>query len=123
MPFDGIVTKCVVDELRDKLVGGRVDKIFQPERDELLINIRAKGENLKLLLCANPNFPRIHLTSVSKENPAVPPVFCMLLRKHIGGGRITDIVFHDFERIVTICIEAVNELGDVVTKKLVIEIF
>jgi len=122
MPFDGIVTKCVVDELREQLDGGRIDKIFQPEKDELLINIRAKGENLKLLLCANPNFPRIHLTSVSKENPAVPPVFCMLLRKHIGGGRITDIVFHDFERIVTICIEAVNELGDVVTKKLVIEI-
>lgn len=122
MPFDGIVTKCVVEELREKLDGGRIDKIFQPEKDELLINIRAKGENLKLLLCANPNFPRIHLTSVSKENPAVPPVFCMLLRKHIGGGKITDIVFHDFERIVTICIEAISELGDVVTKKLVIEI-
>lgn len=122
MPFDGIVTKCVVDELRDKLIGGRVDKIFQPEKDELLINIRAKGENLKLLLCANPNFPRIHLTTVTKENPSVPPVFCMLLRKHIAGGKIIDILFHDFERIVTICIEAVNELGDVVTKKLVIEI-
>lgn len=122
MPFDGIVTKCVVDELREQLDGGRIDKIFQPEKDELLINIRAKGENLRLLLCANPNFPRIHLTNVSKENPMVPPTFCMLLRKHMSGGKITDILFHDFERIVTICVEAVNELGDLVTKKLVIEI-
>jgi len=122
MPFDGIVTKCVVDELRLQLDGGRIDKIFQPEKDELLINIRARGESVKLLLCANPNFPRIHLTDISKENPMVPPVFCMLLRKHIAGGKITDILFHDYERIVTICIEAINELGDLVTKKLVIEI-
>jgi len=122
LPFDGIVTKCVVEELNNLLAGGRVEKIFQPEADEIIINIRSKGENHKLLLSASANYPRIHLTSASRENPAVPPVFCMLLRKHISGGRITGFEFHDFERIITMHVEAVNELGDPTVKKLIIEI-
>lgn len=122
MPFDGVVTKCIVDEFKATLIGGRIDKIFQPEKDELIINIRSQSKNYKLLMSANPSYPRVHFTEVSKENPAVPPVFCMLLRKHLGGGKITDVIFHDFERIVTICAESINELGDLVTKKLVIEI-
>lgn len=122
MPFDGIVAKCVAVELREALIGGRVEKIFQPEPDEIIINIRSKGQNLKLLMSASPNYPRIHLTSTAKENPAVPPVFCMLLRKHISGGRITDIEFENFERIIAICIEATNELGDLTYKKLLIEV-
>ncbi|MCX7711944.1 MAG: NFACT family protein [Clostridia bacterium] len=122
MPFDGIVTKCVAVELSEALAGGRIEKIFQPEPDEILINIRAKGQNLKLLMSASPSYPRMHVTSTSKENPAVPPVFCMLLRKHISGGRITGVEFNDFERLIGLCIEATNELGDLTYKKLIIEI-
>ncbi|MCX7748129.1 MAG: NFACT family protein [Clostridia bacterium] len=122
MPFDGVVVKSVANELGDLLVGGRVEKIFQPEKDEILIHIRAKGENLKLLLSASATHPRIHITDVTKENPLNPPVFCMLLRKHLTGGRVTNIGFHDFERVLSLHIESINELGDLTEKKLIIEI-
>ncbi|RCX09306.1 putative ribosome quality control (RQC) complex YloA/Tae2 family protein [Anaerobacterium chartisolvens] len=122
MPFDGVVTKCVAGELSDAIAGGRVEKIFQPETDEIIIGIRAKGCNQKLLLSANPNYPRIHLTGILKENPAVPPVFCMLLRKHLSGGKILSVEFADFERIITLKIESTNELGDLSVKNLIIEI-
>ncbi|NMB96369.1 MAG: fibronectin/fibrinogen-binding protein [Clostridiaceae bacterium] len=122
MPLDGIVADCIVNELDLKLTGGRIDKIFQPEPDEIVIFIRSKGSNNKLLLSANPNYPRIHLTEVSKDNPSTPPVFCMLLRKHLVGGKITGFDFHDYERIISVNIESVNELGDISTKKLIIEI-
>ncbi|HHW32204.1 MAG TPA: fibronectin/fibrinogen-binding protein [Clostridiaceae bacterium] len=122
MPFDGIVTKCVVNELKDKIIDGRIEKIFQPESDEILINIRAKGRNYKLVLSANASYPRIHLVRESKENPSAPPMFCMLLRKYLSNGRIIDIGFHDYERIVTISVESANEMGDLSEKKLIIEI-
>ncbi|AEV69130.1 Rqc2 family fibronectin-binding protein [Acetivibrio clariflavus] len=122
MPFDGVVAKNVAMELYDILVGGRIDKIYQPEQDEILIHIRAKGQNYKLLLSANASYPRIHLTSLSKENPMNPPVFCMLLRKHLQGGRIVNIEFYDFERIISVHVEALNEMGDTTYKKLLIEI-
>lgn len=122
MPFDGIVTKCISNELNSFIFTGRVEKIFQPENDEILLNIRANSKNYKLIISANASFPRIHFTENSKENPAVPPMFCMLLRKHIAGGRICGIDFHDYERIITIRIESVNEMGDLSEKKLVVEI-
>jgi len=122
LPFDGIVTKNIVSELSDILTGARIEKIYQPEPDEIIINLRTKGQNLKLLLSANASYPRIHLTDVTKENPINPPVFCMLLRKHLSGGKITKIDFHDFERVVTIHIETIDELGDLTFKKLVVEI-
>ena len=122
MPFDGIVVKCVVKELSDILPGSRIEKIFQPEADEIIINIRAKNQNFKLLLSASANYPRIHVTESSRVNPAIAPVFCMLLRKHLSGGRIIGVEFHDYERIITLLIESVNELGDLTLKKLIIEI-
>lgn len=122
MPFDGIVAKCVVDELTKVLTGGRVEKVFQPEADEILINIRAWNTNYRLVLSASANYPRIHLTEVSKENPAAPPVFCMLLRKHLSGGKILAFEFNDYERIIGIHVESANELGDISVKKLIIEI-
>jgi len=122
LPFDGVVAKNVATELYDILVGGRIDKIYQPEQDEILIHIRTKGQNHKLLLSANASYPRIHLTGLSKENPMNPPVFCMLLRKHLQGGRIVNIEFYDFERIISIHVEALNEMGDTTYKKLLIEI-
>ncbi|NTV91377.1 MAG: fibronectin/fibrinogen-binding protein [Clostridiales bacterium] len=122
MPFDGIVAKCVVTELTELLAGGRVEKIFQPEADEININIRSKNNNYRLILSANANYPRIHITGVTKDNPAVPPVFCMLLRKHLTGGRIISFEFNGYERIIGMLVESANELGDVSVKKLIIEI-
>lgn len=122
MPFDGVVCKCIVEELKNKIVDGRVEKVFQPEKDEVVMFIRTRGENLKIVLSANPSFPRLHLTSLQKQNPPVPPVFCMLMRKHLCGGKILDVEFHDFERIISLHIESTNELGDICVKKLIIEI-
>ncbi len=122
MPFDGIVTKSIVDELTEKLASGRIEKVLQPEADEIVLLVRAWNTNHKLVLSASPSYPRIHITSAVKENPAVPPVFCMLLRKHLTGGRILSFEFNDYERIIGIVVEAVNELGDISEKKLVIEI-
>ncbi|HHV99996.1 MAG TPA: fibronectin/fibrinogen-binding protein [Clostridiaceae bacterium] len=122
MAFDGIVVKSVVEELRERLKGGRIDKIFQPEKDEIILQVRSIGQNFKLILSANASYPRIHLTDLTKDNPLNPPVFCMVLRKHLSGGKILDIGFHDFERIVDLEVESINELGDVSTKKLIIEI-
>jgi len=122
LPFDGIVTKSIVDELSQKLVGGRVDKVLMPESDEIVLVIRAWSETHRLVLSASANYPRIHLTKVVKDNPQSPPNFCMLLRKHLSGSRILSIQFNDYERIVGIVVESVNELGDVSSKKLIIEI-
>lgn len=122
MPFDGIVTKCIVNELNSLLSGGRVDKLFQPEADEVVLLVRSKGQNYRLVASANANYPRLHITAAQKENPQTPPVFCMLMRKHLAGGRIVDISFHDYERVITVNIESVNELGDLTVKKLAVEI-
>ncbi|MFA6308654.1 MAG: NFACT RNA binding domain-containing protein [Clostridia bacterium] len=122
MPFDGIVTKCAVEELSSKLTNGRIEKIFQPENDEIYVSIRANGENLRLVLSSSANYPRIHLTDTLKENPSNPPLFCMILRKHLSGGRIISFNFNDYERIVQIKIESTSELGDSSIKTLIIEI-
>lgn len=122
MPFDGLVVKNIVKELKDVLLESRIEKIFQPESDEIVMNIRANRQNLKLLLSASASYPRIHLTEASKQNPDVPPMFCMLLRKHLTGGKITNIEFHDYERMVTLYIDSADELGDISTKRLIIEI-
>jgi predicted ribosome quality control (RQC) complex YloA/Tae2 family protein len=122
VPFDGIVAKCVTEELTEKLAGGRIEKVLQPEADEIVLLVRAWNSTHRLLLSASPNYPRIHITQAVKENPMSPPVFCMLLRKHLTGGRIISFGFNDYERIISILIEAANELGDITEKKLVIEI-
>ena len=79
MAFDGIVVHTIAGELNEILIGGRIDKIHQPERSEIIMHIRSLGSNIKLLLCANPSFPRMHITQMSKENPVQPPMFFMLL--------------------------------------------
>jgi predicted ribosome quality control (RQC) complex YloA/Tae2 family protein len=122
LPFDGIVTKCIAEELAEQLSGGRIDKIFQPEADEIRLYIRSQDKNHRLLISASPNYPRIHLTETTKDNPSTAPTFCMLLRKHIAGGRILDIESSHYERIITIHIESIDELGDSSVKKLVVEI-
>ena len=122
MPFDGIFVRSISQELDQTLQGGRIGKIYQVGRDTIIVPVRANGENYKLLLSSNANAARIHLTEKQFENPDSPPVFCMLLRKHLSGGIIKGIVTSGFERIVTILTEATDELGDRSIKKLVIEI-
>lgn len=122
MALDGITVNSIVCELTDKLLGGRIDKIYQPQKDEIIISIRSIGSNFKLLLSANPSHPRIQLTSVSKDNPMTPPMFCMVLRKHVAGSKITNIYQPDFERVVVLEMDSLNEMGDMTTKRLIIEI-
>lgn len=121
MALDAVAISAIVAELQ-VLVGGRIDKIHQPERDEAVISIRTRDENYKLVVCASPAHPRIHLTSYAKENPKTAPLFCMLLRKHLGSGRITGVTQSGFERIVTISIESYDELGSLSTKQLIVEL-
>ena len=121
MPSDGIMIHALTKELSDTLVGGRVDKVLQPEKDEIVLNIRNNG-NFKLLLSANPSSSRIHLTEVTKENPAFAPNFCMLLRKHLMPSKIVSIEQKGFERTVEITFECTTEMFDITQKKLIIEI-
>ena len=88
MALDGIVLSNIVYELKSCLLEGRIDKIYQPEKEDLFINIRGKGQNYKVILTANSSYPRIHLSELAKSSQAQPPMICMLLRKHIMGGRV-----------------------------------
>ena len=121
MAFDGITTKSVITELQDNLIGGKINKIFQPTKNEILLNIYNKA-NYTLLLSANPDYCRIHLTTHTKPNPQNAPNFCMLLRKYLIGGKIIDISNYDLERTVQIKFECYNELNDLVIRKLFIQI-
>ena len=122
MPMDGIMLGFIARELAHKLKDGRIDRVIQPERDEIHLLIRAQGENHRLLLCASPNGARVHLTQHAKTGPIEPPMLCMLLRKHLGSGRIMDVRRVAGDRILEIDINALNELGDQVTRTLIIEI-
>ncbi|MCL1998270.1 MAG: NFACT family protein [Turicibacter sp.] len=122
MPLDGVMLSGVRWEISDSLVGGRVDKIYQPDKNKIVINSRCKGKNYKLLLAVEANSPRVHLTNLSYENPLQAPMFCMLLRKHLSGGRVVEILQPDFERIIEISVESPNEMGDLSVKRLIVEI-
>lgn len=122
MPMDGLTLHALTRELNFSLAGARVDRINQPENDEIIINFFIKGENKKLLLCSNASFPRINLTSVQKSNPAVPPAFCMLLRKHLTGAHLVSVTQHFNERIVNLNFDTLNDFNEPETKTLIIEI-
>src|SRR5690625_4552314 len=122
MPFDGIVTRAITEELNEEIVGGRINKIYQPTNTELVITVRNNRKNYTLLLSIHPSYARFHLTDDSYRNPGEPPMFCMLLRKHIGGAIIESIEQYDLERIVTFRFRAINEIGDQVSKRLIVEI-
>lgn len=123
MALDGLVINSLVKELSSQLVDGKIDKIYQPEEDELLFNIRNNGTNYKLLMSANSSNPRVYTTkSHNKKNPMKAPLFCMLLRKHIQNGRIIKIEQPEFERIIKITIESLDELKIRKSKDLIIEI-
>lgn len=121
MALDGAFIYSVKKELQP-LIGGRVDKIYQPSREEIVITIRTKQGNKKLYISANAGSARVHVTEKNIDNPQVPPMFCMLLRKHIGSGKLVDIRQDGLERILFLDFECVNELGDLVTITLACEI-
>lgn len=123
MAFDGITVSAVVSQLRETLTGGRIYKIAQPENDELLLTIKTKeGGQTRLLLSAGASLPLIYLTETNKQAPMTAPGFCMLLRKHLQNGRITDITQPGLERIVQIHVEHLNEMGDLCRKVLILEL-
>lgn len=122
MPLDGISTRCLSAELDVALKDARVDRIYQTDKFDIIINMRQDRENLKLLLSANPSLPRLHLTTETRENPALPPMFCMLLRKHLQGARVLSVRTPGSERIIELRFQTQNELGDKVEKTLVAEL-
>ena len=122
MAFDGIVISNIVSELKQKLTGGRISKIAQPEPEELVLTIKNKKDTYRLFLSANASLPLIYLTQEAGLSPMTAPNFCMLLRKHIGNARITDVTQPGLERIVRLELEHLDELGDLRQKSLVIEI-
>ncbi|NLT19649.1 MAG: fibronectin/fibrinogen-binding protein [Syntrophomonadaceae bacterium] len=113
MPFDGFTIRAIANELNSTLFQARIDKIHQPEKDEIILSVRqAGGGTVKLLLSANPRWSRMHISNERKLNPVTPPGFCMLLRKYLEGGKITSVKQYGFDRIVYITIEALDELRD-----------
>ncbi len=122
MALDGITIAGMASEMRGKLIGGRITKIAQPEADELMLTIKNQKEQLRLLLSASASLPLIYFTDKNKPNPATAPGFCMLLRKHIGGGKILSVTQPGLERILKIEVEHLDELGDVCRKYLIIEL-
>ena len=122
MPLDALCLSGLVHELDQTVTGGKIDKIYQPGRDEILLAVRTPAHgNVRLLLSANPNHPRPQLTQISRENPDTPPMFCMLLRKHLSGARLLAVEQPPLERVVIFTLEALNELGDRVERRLALE--
>lgn len=122
MPLDALCLSGLVRELDQTVTGGKIDKIYQPGRDEVILALRTPAQgNVRLLLSANPSHPRPQLTQLTRENPDTPPMFCMLLRKHLSGARILSVAQPPLERVVTLTLEAMNELGDRVERRLVLE--
>ncbi|MBQ4504927.1 MAG: NFACT family protein, partial [Firmicutes bacterium] len=122
MSFDGIVTGAVARQLHSCLLGANIEKVYQPEGDEIVIHCHAGREKYKLYLSSHSSHSRVHLTSGADSNPPNPSAFCMLLRKHLQGGRIASVEQKDSERIIEISVDTVNELGFTVNKKLIAEI-
>ena len=121
MAFDAFYLTCVLDEIR-ALGQLRVEKIHQPSRDTLILHLRGDCGRTKLLFAANPAAPRLHLTAANPENPAEPPMFCMLLRKHLSGARLVEVTQPAMERAATFTFDCIDEMGDRVQKKLVAEL-
>ena len=122
MALDAILLSALVTELAPKLEGARIDKVQQPERESVLISVRNNGENMRLLINAGAGSGRIQLTSQSFENPAEPPMFCMLLRKYLVGARIEKLTQPNWERLLLVDIISHNELGDSINLKLAVEL-
>ena len=122
MALDGAFLRHLKEEITDRALGARVDKIYQPNKEELVFLLRTRQEAFKLLLSARANSPRIHFTQYAPENPKVPPMLCMLLRKRLSGAKLVEVRQPGLERLLYLDFDAANELGDKVRLSLVIEI-
>ena len=122
MAFDAFFMSAVLSEIREKATGARVEKIHQPSRDTVILHLRCENSREKLLFAANPAAPRLHLTTANPENPDQPPMFCMLLRKHLSGARLREISQLPMERAATFSFDCTDEMGFPVQKKLVVEL-
>lgn len=122
MAFDGIVIANLVHEFDKALTGGKISKIAQPEKDELLFAIKNNKETYRLMISVNASLPLIYLTDKNKPSPLTAPNFCMLLRKHIGNGRIVAVTQPGLERVIEFVIEHLDEMGDLCRKKLIVEL-
>ncbi len=122
MPFDAIAVAALRQEFTEKLKNSKIEKIYQPERDEIDLMLKTSDSHARLALCADPSAPRIHITDIAKPNPISAPMFCMLLRKHLSGGKIIDFSGPEAERVLDIVIASKNELGDTTEKHIFVEI-
>ncbi len=122
MAFDSGVIACLVNEIKEKTIQGRVDKIYQPQKDEFNLYIRTRGKDYILVISLMSGSPRIYLSDQQKENPSNPPAFCILLRKYLSGAQVLDIVQPNFERMVVISFNSRDEMGFFSVKKLVVEL-
>ena len=122
MAFDAFFLSAVLEEVRERCLGARIDKIHQPSRDTLILHMHTRENRTKLLFAANPTAPRLHLTTASPENPAEPPMFCMLLRKHLMGAKLSQITQPPMERAATFTFDCTDEMGFPVQKRLVAEL-
>ncbi len=122
MAFDATYMTAVLDEVRQRCLGGRIDKIHQPSRDTLILHIRGRESREKLLFAANPTAPRLHLTTASPENPPEPPMFCMLLRKHLMGAKLAEVTQLPMERAAFFVFDCTDEMGFPVRKTLAAEL-
>ena len=122
MALEAALLSLVTEELKNRLAEARIDKIFEPTRDEVLLTLRTRTETFRMLLSARSGSARICLTQENFENPAVPPSFCMLLRKHLSGGRLLEVRQLEGDRIVFFDFQCVNEMGDLVVNLSLIHI-
>ena len=122
MAFDAYFLSAVMEEIRDKTQEARVDKIHQPSRDTVILQLKCREGRQKLLFALNPTAPRLHLTTSNPENPAEPPMFCMLLRKHLLGARLVKTEQIPMERCAMFTFDCIDEMGDHVNKTLVAEL-
>lgn len=122
MAFDGIVTQAITHELKNDLIGGKIDKIHQPDKNTIVLGIYSNSVHYALNICIDAHNCRINLTTNSKPNPLVAQNFCMLLRKHLISGKISNIEMYGLERLVKIDIETINDFNEIEIKSLIIEL-
>lgn len=122
MAFDGIVTKAIINELNNNIIGARIEKIYQINNNEIWFNIHGNRVSYKLLISIDPINARVHLSKLDKEKPTKAPQFCMVLRKHLKGAKIKEIKQKGLDRIIEIVFESFSELGDVIVNRLIVEI-
>ena len=122
MPLDSVTTTALASELRGVLLGARIDKVQQPERDLILLSVHGPGGNCRVAVCGGVGVARVHVTEASYENPAQPPMFCMLLRKHLTGARIAELEQPGRERLLILHLDCRDEMGEVTRKRLAVEL-